>query len=182
MSSDNLVLSPIHWTVAEFHQWRFYLAATQRGLCSSQVAIYEQEFLFQLQRRYPDCELVPAADPLEEYIQQLAQYFAGVRQRFEVPMDVTGTDFQRATWQALQEIPYGETRSYGEVARSIGRPQAARAVGGACNRNPLLVFIPCHRVVGRDGRLVGFGGGLELKRALLHLEERREGAGNFSRG
>ena len=68
------------------------------------------------------------------------------------------------------------------LLRSIGRPQAARAVGGACNRNPLLVFIPCHRVVGRDGRLVGFGGGLELKRALLHLEERREGAGNFSRG
>jgi methylated-DNA-[protein]-cysteine S-methyltransferase len=102
---------------------------------------------------------------------ELGEYFAGTRRSFTLPLSPQGTDFQRAVWAALLEIPYGETRSYGEIARAVGKPGAARAVGMANNRNPLPVFIPCHRVIGADGALVGYGGGLEKKRFLLALEK-----------
>jgi methylated-DNA-[protein]-cysteine S-methyltransferase len=101
---------------------------------------------------------------------QLAEYFAGERRTFDLPLDPRGTPFQLAAWRALVDIPYGETISYGEQARRLGRLGAARAVGAANGRNPLSIVVPCHRVVGADGRLVGFGGGLEAKRYLLNLE------------
>ena len=101
---------------------------------------------------------------------ELAEYFAGTRRTFTVPLSPKGTDFQLAVWQALREIPYGQTRTYGEIARAIGRPGAARAVGMANHANPLLILTPCHRVVGKDGRLTGFACGLEVKRQLLELE------------
>lgn len=104
-------------------------------------------------------------------LSQLADYFEGKPVAFSVPLDRTGhTDFQWQVWAALQEIPYGETRSYGWVARRIGRPAAPRAVGGAVGRNPFSIVVPCHRVIGADGDLVGFGAGLDWKRALLRLE------------
>jgi methylated-DNA-[protein]-cysteine S-methyltransferase len=101
---------------------------------------------------------------------QLAEYFEGRRRRFELPLAPAGSPFELAVWRALLEIPYGETRSYGELAARIGRPDAARAVGTANARNPIAVIIPCHRVIGADGSLTGFGGGLERKRLLLDLE------------
>ncbi len=101
---------------------------------------------------------------------QLAEYFAGERRAFELPLDPRGTPFQLAVWQLLRDIPYGETITYGEQARRLGRLGAARAVGAANGRNPLSIVVPCHRVVGADGRLVGFGGGLDAKRYLLNLE------------
>lgn len=104
--------------------------------------------------------------------QELREYFAGERKEFTVPVFLQGTDFQLKVWNALQEIPYGEMCSYGEIARKIGNPKACRAVGGANNRNPVMIFIPCHRVVGADGSLVGFGAGLEVKQYLLELEKR----------
>ena len=101
---------------------------------------------------------------------QLAEYFARRRTSFELPLAATGTPFQRAVWDALQEIPYGRTWSYADVALHIGNPRAVRAVGAANGRNPLPIVVPCHRVVGANGTLTGYGGGLENKRILLDLE------------
>lgn len=120
----------------------------------------------------PDCaELGPGGPPpLLELRRQLAQYFAGERRAFDLPLAPRGTEFERRVWQALLAIPYGETRSYAEVAAAIGRPSACRAVGHANGSNPIAVVIPCHRVIGSDGSLTGYGGGLPLKRFLLDLE------------
>ena len=108
--------------------------------------------------------------PFREAARQLGEYFAGKRQRFELPLAPDGTAFQREVWAALQAIPYGETRSYRDIAEAVGKPMAAMAVGGANGRNPLPILIPCHRVIGADGSLTGYGGGLEIKRFLLELE------------
>lgn len=115
---------------------------------------------------------IPDQAPFLEAIRQLTAYFAGELRTFSLDLHLPGTPFQRKVWQALREIPYGRTASYGEVARRIGSPGAARAVGGANHRNPIPIVIPCHRVIGADGRLTGFGGGLHVKEALLALERR----------
>ena len=115
-------------------------------------------------------------DPvLEACAGQLAEYFCGERRRFDLPLAPRGTDFQREVWRALGEIPYGETRSYAEIARAIGRPRAVRAVGAANGRNPLPIVVPCHRVIGSDGSLTGFAGGLNAKIYLLELEGAKYG-------
>lgn len=110
------------------------------------------------------------AAPFREVIFQLQQYFAGERRDFELELAPLGTVFQQQVWSALQEIPYGETWSYGQLAAHIGRPKASRAVGAANGLNPIPVIIPCHRVIGANGKLTGFGGGLDTKRHLLGLE------------
>ena len=102
---------------------------------------------------------------------QLTEYFAGSRTTFDLPIRPTGTAFQMAVWQALLDIPRGETRTYGQIAASIGKPGASRAVGMACNRNPIWILIPCHRVVGSNKKLTGYAGGLEMKQMLLDLEK-----------
>ncbi|MCC8099963.1 MAG: methylated-DNA--[protein]-cysteine S-methyltransferase [Clostridiales bacterium] len=104
--------------------------------------------------------------------QQFAEYFQGNRRAFDLPLAPAGTPFQQAVWAALRAIPYGETRTYGEVAAAVGRPKAARAVGGACHVNPLLIVTPCHRVVGSGGALTGFACGLPVKEWLLALERK----------
>jgi len=103
---------------------------------------------------------------------QLREYFAGKRKKFDVPIDPQGTEFQRSVWKALQAIPYGKTRSYKQIAQAIGNPKACRAVGMANNKNPIWIIIPCHRVIGADGELVGYGGGIEMKKRLLSIEKR----------
>lgn len=110
----------------------------------------------------------PAGDEAGE---QLRAYFAGELTEFTVPLHVKrGSEFERAVWERMKQIPYGETRSYGSIATAVGEPGGAQAVGTACNRNPIPVIVPCHRIIGADGKLVGFGGGLERKRILLELE------------
>jgi methylated-DNA-[protein]-cysteine S-methyltransferase len=109
-------------------------------------------------------------EPFGELRTQLSDYWAGRRTTFDLPLEMAGTAFQRRVWRALQEIPYGETASYGEIARRVGTPAAARAVGLANCHNPICVVVPCHRVIGADGSLTGFGGGLERKRLLLEHE------------
>ena len=109
-------------------------------------------------------------DALPAVRRQLSEYFAGERSQFDIRMYLGGTAFQRTVWHALTEIPYGETISYGELARRIERPDRARAVGTANGQNPIAVIVPCHRVIGANGKLVGYGGGLENKRLLLDLE------------
>jgi methylated-DNA-[protein]-cysteine S-methyltransferase len=106
---------------------------------------------------------------------QLLEYFAGELETFDLPLDLRGTDFQVKVWQRLQEIPFGETVSYGELARSLGQDKAARPVGGAVGRNPVSIVVPCHRVVGSNGSLTGYGGGLPRKKALLALEAKNKG-------
>ena len=119
----------------------------------------------------PQADWKPSDAPfLREAAAQLDAYFRGARREFELDLKPTGTAFQLAVLNALATIPYGETRSYGEIASQVGRPRAVRAVGAANGRNPLPIVIPCHRVIGADGSLTGFGGGLETKRYLLDLE------------
>jgi len=108
----------------------------------------------------------------DEIIAELDAYFAGSLKKFSVPLDLRGTEFQRRVWELLLHIPYGETRSYGQIARAIGRPEASRAVAQAVGTNPVAIIVPCHRVIGASGGLVGYGGGLHRKQALLELEAR----------
>jgi len=107
---------------------------------------------------------------IQEAYRQLTEYLKGERQKFDLPLNPKGTDFQKRVWRALCDIPYGETRSYKQIAEAIGNPKAVRAVGMANNRNPITIVVPCHRVIGADGKLVGYGGGLEMKEFLLRLE------------
>ena len=118
----------------------------------------------------PRPQWIATARPFANAVAQLNAYFAGRRTRFDLPLSPAGTEFQRQVWQALRSIPYGETISYGELARRVGNPRASRAVGLANGANPLPIVVPCHRVIGANGTLTGFGGGLPIKRALLALE------------
>lgn len=115
-------------------------------------------------------------DVFPEAVEQLGAYFGGELTSFDVQLELAGTEFQRRVWAALQTIPYGETRSYGEIATQIGAPGASRAVGLANGRNPIGIIVPCHRVIGATGSLTGYGGGLDRKRALLDLEKIRKSA------
>lgn len=123
-----------------------------------------------LRRCWPEAEPDPDAEPLPELRRQLDDYLAGRRRDFDLPLETGGTEFQRLCWDALRRIPFGETRSYSQMAREIGRPQAVRAVGAANHDNPIGVIIPCHRVIGANGSLTGYAGGLDMKRVLLELE------------
>lgn len=109
---------------------------------------------------------------LKEAKNQLTEYFEGKSKHFDIPLAPYGTEFQKTVWEALQTIPYGETRSYKQIAEKTGNPKAARAVGMANNRNPIAIFIPCHRVIGADGSLVGYASGLSIKKYLLELEQK----------
>lgn len=115
-------------------------------------------------------ETEQADDVLEECRRQLGEYFSGTRRTFDVPLVLEGTAFQKKVWQALCKIPYGTVWSYGDLAREIGNPKAVRAVGGANHKNPVSIIVPCHRVIGSDGSLTGYGGGLDKKEFLLRLE------------
>ncbi len=150
------------------------LARSEHGLCLTEfgdrdaIGTAAANWL----RRYaPDSpEPVWAPEKLTREVEQLRQYFSGERSRFELELDLRGTPFQRIVWDELCRIPYGEVRSYKEVAAAACNAKAVRAVGGANNRNPVAIIVPCHRVVGADGTLVGYGGGLANKELLLKLE------------
>jgi len=147
--------------------------ANDEGLCLLEFVDRRmlEEQIRRLAKRL-DAVFAPGSNPiLKQLERELREYFDGTRRRFDVPLTVPGTEFQRAAWAALQRIPYGETRSYEQQARAMKRPTAVRAVGRANGDNRLAIIIPCHRVVGADGRLTGYGGGLWRKRALLELEQ-----------
>jgi len=130
----------------------------------------EEGAVVEIHFRPRDVDGVRDDDAVSDVAKQLHEYFRGERHSFDLELAPRGTDFQRLCWSALQRIPYGETRSYSDIAREIGRPAAVRAVGAANGANPIPIVIPCHRVVGSNGSLTGFGGGIETKRWLLALE------------
>ena len=145
------------------------LAVSSRGVCELSFADPARA----LAPPADDWHLVKTlAHPAEA---QLQEYFAGERRRFDLELDMRGTEFQKRVWLHLVDIPYGETRSYGEIAKALGSPGAARAVGAANGKNPVAIIVPCHRVIGSTGELTGFAGGLEIKSQLLSTEQRRAG-------
>jgi methylated-DNA-[protein]-cysteine S-methyltransferase len=144
---------------------KLYLAATETGL--THVLFVEG-----MDRKPKRAEgSAPAERILCTTEQQLSEYFARKRKEFDVQLAPAGTEFQLATWRALRDIPFGETISYGELARRMNRPRAVRAVGAANGANPISIIVPCHRVIGADGTLTGYGGGLRIKKRLLELEQ-----------
>jgi O-6-methylguanine DNA methyltransferase len=153
-----------------------FLAASENGLVALEFD-FKPEGKGSLRRGLRQCggskdkiAWRESAERMQPYQTEMEEYFAGQRRHFDFPLDLRGTDFQLACWRALLAIPYGETRTYGDLARSIGKPQAFRAVGMANNRNPIAIVVPCHRVIASDGTLCGYGGGLDVKRKLLELE------------
>ena len=132
---------------------------------------YEDGAVTALKNAAPDAEAGAPNELTELVFRQLDEYFAGMRKAFDFPYRLCGTPFQIKVWAALRDIPYGETRSYKEIAEAIGHPKAFRAVGMANHANPIFIAIPCHRVIGASGSLVGYGGGLEMKKGLLELEK-----------
>lgn len=154
----------MHYAVMNSPMGPLTIASTEKGIASIQFGNTLPEGVV--------AEPVTNHEAHHEITEQLSEYFEGKRTQFELPLDVDGTDFQKAVWNELQRIPYGETRSYGEIAKAIGKPGAARAVGMANHDNPLAVVIPCHRVVGSNGSLTGYAGGLHLKAQLLSIESR----------
>ena len=147
-----------------------HFAATEDGLCRITVPGETlADLVAWLERRLPDAELVPADGALDHVCAALAAFFDGVPLP-ELPVDLYGTPFQRSVWRAVLAIPYGETRSYADIARAVGYPLAARAVGAANAVNPLPFVVPCHRVIGADGAIKGYPGGIVTRRMLLELE------------
>lgn len=123
----------------------------------------------------PQAKWTESESATRPYVRELEEYFAGERRDFNFPLDLRGTEFQLKCWRALLEIPYGETRTYADIARAVGQPRGFRAVGLANNRNPIAIVVPCHRVIASDGTLCGYGGGLDIKQKLLDLEARSSG-------
>ena len=144
------------------------LALAGRGQVLTNLRMVDQTYEPNRTNWVPDDRAFPDA------VEQLEAYFAGERTDFDLELSLAGSEFQRRVWQALLTIPYGETRSYGEIAEQIGASGAARAVGLANGRNPIAIIVPCHRVIGASGSLTGYGGGLERKQSLLELERRRQ--------
>jgi O-6-methylguanine DNA methyltransferase len=142
-----------------------FLAASTKGLV-------RLEFEARVQKLNANTTQLRESKPaLAPYLRELNDYFAGKRREFCLPLDLRGTGFQLACWHSLLEIPYGETRSYRDIAQAIGHPHAYRAVGMSNNRNPIAIVVPCHRVIAASGSLCGYGGGLDIKRKLLDLEQ-----------
>ncbi|WP_321332356.1 methylated-DNA--[protein]-cysteine S-methyltransferase [uncultured Bacteroides sp.] len=138
-------------------------------ICADEQGITKISF-----NKVPEGESLEEETPIiKQAFEQLAEYFNGERKQFDLPLNLQGTDFQKKVWGVLQSIPYGETWSYKQVATAAGNPKASRAVGMANNRNPIAIVVPCHRVIGANGALVGYAGGLEIKKSLLEVEKKK---------
>lgn len=166
--------SIISWNQLQHDHWNVNIAASERGLCyvGSQGKPFE-ELADWVMARFPGCGLVRDEAYMQPYVAELVDFFEGKLDRFEMAVDYKGTDFQMAVWNALCQIPYGQTLTYSDIASQIGKPAAVRAVGSAIGANPLLITVPCHRVIGKNGALTGYRGGLDMKTRLLTLERER---------
>ncbi len=165
----------VYWSHFQVNDWRFYLAKTDAGVCyigSPNRPFTEVETW--LNKKLPKHTLLESDNDLQKEIDQLTDYINGKRQNFTINMNPVGTEFQRIVWQALQTIPFGETRTYSEIAADINHPEAVRAVGTAIGANPLLIVIPCHRIIAKNGKLSGFRAGVDVKQTLLQLEKNNQ--------
>ncbi|WKT79308.1 methylated-DNA--[protein]-cysteine S-methyltransferase [Lysinibacillus fusiformis] len=163
----------LYWSLLKFKDWNFHIASTTKGLVfiGSQYKPFE-ELVEWATKYFPGCPLVEDAEKLEPFVVEITQYLDGRRKTFTIPFEYVGTPFQLAVWRALCDIPYGQTKSYSDIANDINKPAAVRAVGAAIGANPILITVPCHRVIGKNGSLTGYRGGLEMKTLLLDLEKR----------
>jgi len=162
----------LYWSLLKFKDWSFYIASSSNGLVfvGSQNKPLGELFEW-AKKRFPGSPLVEDNEILEPYVVEITQYLKGERTTFTVPFEYAGTQFQQAVWNALCEIPYGQTKSYSDIANDINKPAAVRAIGAAIGANPVLITVPCHRVIGKNGSLTGYRGGLEMKSLLLDLEK-----------
>jgi AraC family transcriptional regulator of adaptative response/methylated-DNA-[protein]-cysteine methyltransferase len=161
----------IHYTVVDCSLGRLLVAATEKGVCAVRLGEDDAKLKAELAHEYPAAELYQdESSALNEWVKEILNYLAGQQPKLDLPLDIQATAFQRQVWEALRTIPYGSTRSYGEVAVALGQPKAVRAVAHACAVNPVALVIPCHRVVRQDGSLAGYRWGLDRKRALLDKE------------
>lgn len=164
----------IHYLTADCSLGRLLLAATERGVCAVRLGDNDGQLVASLKDEYPAAELCRESESLRKYVAEFIAHLEGERPHLELPLDVQATAFQWRVWQELQRIPYGSTRTYGEIAAALGEPKSARAVARACATNPAAVVIPCHRVLREDGGLGGYRWGLERKRKLLEQEKTRK--------
>lgn len=165
------ITGSLYCSLISYENWRVYIAATEKGLCF--VGSQNQPFkeLEKWANHYlPGYDLIKNDEKLRLFNDELVRYFQGKLIRFTIPIVYYGTPFQEAVWSALCDIPYGQTRSYSDIARQILKPNAVRAVGSAIGKNPILITVPCHRVIGKNGSLTGYRGGMEMKTQLLDLE------------
>jgi methylated-DNA-[protein]-cysteine S-methyltransferase len=162
----------IYWSLLSYDHWKMYLAATPKGLCY--VGSQNKDFAeleAWAKKKLPDHQFKQDDEKIKPYANQFIEYFCGLRKDFSIPVDFHGTPFQISVWKALTEIPYGTTYSYSEMAEILQKPKSVRAVAAAIGANPILISIPCHRVIGKNGKLTGFRGGLAMKEQLLLLEQ-----------
>ena len=162
----------IQYTIVDSVLGRLLVAATDRGVCAVAMGASDRELARNLAREYPAATIVPGAESFTGWTKEILARLAGRKPRVDLPLHVQATAFQWQVWQALAAIPYGETRTYAEIASAIGRPQAVRAVARACASNPVAVATPCHRVVAKSGAVSGYRWGVERKKALLARERR----------
>ncbi len=160
---------------------RLLVARTERGICSVSLADSDAQLEKRLRHEFPKAEVQRDRNGLSDAVRALLRYIEGQQPRFDLPLDLRGTAFQCRVWEELLRIPYGSTRTYGEVASAVGKPGAARAVGSACGSNPVPLLVPCHRVVRGSGQLGGYGLGLPRKRALLDMEKRKQNGASQKR-
>jgi len=162
----------VYWDVLKQGSKTFYLATTGKGILTIRLDYSYKDFVDFVKKRVQNPVLVQDPQRLEECSRQLTEYFEGKRTVFDLPFDLRGTPFQVAVWEALARVPFGKTCSYADIAREIQNEKAVRAVGNACGMNPLIVVIPCHRILGKDGALHGFSavGGLTTKEEFLQHE------------
>jgi methylated-DNA-[protein]-cysteine S-methyltransferase len=170
------VIGPVAYTSVPMPTGDILVAGTGRGICALIIAAHAaMPAARDALQQYCPAPLVPDGDRLVGAAAQLTEYVSGARQSFDLPLDLTGTPFQQRVWAALLAIPYGETVTYRDLARDLGQPGGAQAVGGAVARNPVSIIVPCHRVLGSDGSLTGYAWGVHVKRWLLDHERRQSG-------
>lgn len=163
--------SRIYWSTLEHGQWQLYIAKTEKGLCYiSSPGDSFSELSVYIQKRFPAAIMEQNDHLLSGFKQELSAYLDGSQLEFSSPADIAGTAFRKQVWETLQKIPYGQTVTYSEIAEQIGKPSAVRAVASAIGANPLLIAVPCHRVISKNGTIGGYRGGLDFKRFLLDLE------------
>ncbi|MEH7611163.1 methylated-DNA--[protein]-cysteine S-methyltransferase [Gottfriedia acidiceleris] len=163
----------LYWTLIEHKEWKIHIAATTKGLCfvGSQCGTIQELLLFK-DKYFPRFEMIEDETIVEAYKKEIIEFLEGERTNFNSRLDLRGTAFQNLVWSALCSIGYGETNTYSDIACYLNKPKSVRAVGRAIGANPILIIIPCHRVIGKDGSLTGYRGGLEMKKSLLKIETR----------